>query len=253
VGLHDGLATLQLINGVWTDGGKIPGVTEIIYHIVEEDDGTLWLSTFNRGLIRVIPHKNGQNSSYSLSRFGKEQGISERVVIPVKLGDKIIFGNSDGFMWFDKNDNLFKPENFFGDYFENGYRVADVKKDIDGNIWIMGGRNKNFELSKITFSNSGKPRRETFPILNTIRDNDFYYSPYRLYPDKETAGILWITASDKLYKFDVTLFSQASTKTNCLALIREVETGGDSIIYYGGFNEMFDPNEMEWRLKPNLS
>jgi len=253
VGLHDGLATLQLINETWKDFGKIPGVSDIIYHIVEENDGTLWLSTFNKGLIRVIPHQNGQNSSYSISRFGKEQGISEKVLIPVKLGTRIIFVNSEGFIWFDKNDNSFKNDNNFGDYFENGYRVADVSKDINGNIWILGGKNKSFELSKITINGDETLNRKSFPILNTIVNNDFYSSPYRLYLDKETADILWITASDKLYKFDVSLFSQESAKTNYLALIREVKTDGDSIIYYGGFNEMSGPNEMEWRLKPNLS
>jgi ligand-binding sensor domain-containing protein len=149
VGLHDGLATLQLVDGKWTDGGKIPGISEIIFHIVEENDGTIWLSTLNKGLIRILPHKNGRNSSYSISRFGKEKGISEKGIITILYDDDVIFGNTNGFMIYDKNENSFKNKNIFGDHFTNGYRIEDAKKDNDGNLWIMGGRDKTFDVSKI--------------------------------------------------------------------------------------------------------
>jgi signal transduction histidine kinase/CheY-like chemotaxis protein len=248
VGLHDGLATLQFIDGKWTDGGKIPGVSEIIFHIVEETDGTIWLSTFNKGIIKVLPHKNGRNSSYSITRYGKENGISEKGIVPILLGDRIIFGNSNGFTLYDKNNDSFSYSSIFGDHYTNGYKVEDVKVDIDGNLWVMGGRNRSFEISRIIFSESKNPELETFPILNTILENDFYFVPYRIYPDKFSANILWITANDKLYRFNVESFVQSTRITNYRALIREVKIGNDSTIYFGGFKDSSNSVRNEWEL-----
>jgi len=57
VGLHDGLATLQLVNGNWIDGGRVPGISEIVFYIIEENDGTIWLSTFNKAQSRRMRWK----------------------------------------------------------------------------------------------------------------------------------------------------------------------------------------------------
>lgn len=252
VGLHDGLATLKYEEGVWTDGGKVPGVTELIYHIIEANDGTVWLSTFNRGLIRVQPHKNSKNSSYGISRFSNDQGVSEKVMIPFKFNDKIIFGNSDGFILYDEEDNSFEPVNPFGDYFIEDYRVGDVKKDSGGNIWIIGGKGKSFEISKISFSSDGTQSRKTFTILNTILENDYRFVPYRIYPDKENSNIVWITAGDKLYQFDVSSFLQPNAKNKYQTIIREVKVGSDSIVYYGGFENRQLQGNHEWNLSSNL-
>lgn len=253
VGLHDGLAVLQLVNGEWTDGGKIPGISEIVYYIVEENNGTIWLSTLNKGLIKVIPNKSGQNSSYGISRYGKDQGISDKGLIPLKQKENILFGNSNGFLLYNRNKNTFEHENIFGDHFTIGYRIEDVKKDIDGNIWILGGKDINIEISKIIFLEEGKTKRESFPILNTILENDFYFVPYRMYPDKYSSNILWITSADNLYRFDVTSFNQNVNKVVYNALIREVKAGGDSIIYYGGFQHKMNDYEMEWELSSDLT
>jgi len=253
VGLHDGLATLKKIDGKWIDGGRIPGVSEIIYHIIEEKDGTIWLATFNRGLIKIIPHSNGQNSSFSISRFGKEQGIPDQGLIPIEFNNKIIFGYANGFILFDNNENSFYHENVFGGYFSEGYKVSDVKKDIQGNIWILGGRNKNIELSRVNFSEEGTPGRKTYPILNTILERDFNFIPYRLFPDRKTRDIIWITAGNKLYRFDVKSFNQTITRVNYPALIREVKTEGDSIIYYGGLISKLDSEDKEWSIPSNLT
>lgn len=253
VGLHDGLATLRYLEGKWIDGGRIPGVTEIIFHIVEDSDGTVWLSTYNKGLIRITPYKNNQNSSYSISRFAREQGISEKEKIPLKINDKIIFGNIDGFISFDEAANKFRQEKIFGDYYLNGYRVVDVKKDAEGNVWIMGGKNRNFEISRVKLNEVGKPEVETFPILKTILENDFFFVPYRIHPDKNSSNILWITASDKLYRFDVEDHNRLLSDFQYTSVIREVKTGNDSIIYYGGFNKIISEENTEWKLWSNLN
>jgi signal transduction histidine kinase/DNA-binding response OmpR family regulator len=253
VGLHDGLATLRFLDGKWSDGGRIPGVSEIIFHIIEDKDGAVWLSTYNKGLIRITSHKNNLNSSYSITRFAKEQGISEKEKIPIKIGDKIVFGNIDGFISFDEAANKFRQEKIFGDYFSNGYRVVDVKKDVEGNVWIMGGRDRNFEIVRVNLNNIDNPAVESFPVLKTILENDFFFVPYRIHPDKKSSNILWITASDKLYRFDVEAHSRLLVDFRYDAVIREVKTDNDTIIYYGGFSKIQTDESTEWNLWSNLN
>ena len=251
VGLHDGLATLQFINGKWVDGGRVPGISEIIFYIAEDDDGTIWLSTLNKGIIRVVPNKNGRSSSYGITRYGNEKGIQDKGLIPVKFNDKILFGNSEGFLLFDKKENSFKHTNMLGEYFSNGYRIEDARNDLKGNIWVLGGRDRNYEVSKLTISKNGNLKRESYSVLNTIVENNFFYAPYRLYPDKYSSELLWITAGDKLYRFNLSSFKQSYLTTDSRALIREVKTINDSVLYYGGFEETNGDNLSEWNLSSN--
>ncbi len=251
VGLHDGLATLQFVNGKWIDGGRVPGISEIIFYIIEDDDGAIWLSSLNKGIIRVVPNKNSRSSSYGITRFGNEKGILDKGLIPVKFNNKILFGNSEGFLLFDKKDNSFTHTNILGDYFSNGYRIEDARNDIRGNIWVLGGRDRNFEISKLTISKDDNLKRESFPVLNTIIANNFFYAPYRLYPDKYSSDLLWITAGDKLYRFDLSSFNQSRLRSDSRALIREVKTINDSVIYHGGLGETNGIIQPEWDLSPN--
>lgn len=253
VGLHDGLAVLQFVNGAWSDGGKIPGISEIVQYVVEEDDGTIWLSTLNKGLIKIIPNKNGRITSYGITRYGKAEGITDKGLVPLKLSGKILFGGSNGFLVYNESENFFESDNTLGDNFTKGYRIEDAKADSYGNIWILGGKNRNVEISKLTITKNKKAALETFSILNTILVNDFYFVPYRIVPDKKLPNKLWITAGDKLYRFDVNYFNQYNEKVSYSTLIREVKTGTDSIIYFGGFNNASDVEKSEWNFNAGFS
>lgn len=253
VGLHDGLALLQLVNGEWVDGGKIPGISEIVQHIVEEDNGTIWLSTLNKGLIKIIPNKNGRNISYGITRFGKAEGVTDKGLVPIKISNKILFGGSNGFLVYKENKNAFESDNTLGDNFKEGYRIEDAKKDSYGSIWILGGINRNVEITKLTINKNEIKVQETFSILNTILVNDFYFVPYRIIPDKDLPNILWITAGDKLYRFDINYYHQYNEKVPYSTLIREVKTGSDSIIYFGGFNNTSDVEKSEWNFSSGIN
>ena len=111
VGLHDGLAKLRLVNGEWADGGRVPGVSEIITQVVEDADGTLWLSSYNKGLLRIIPDYNGDNSSYTISRY--ENFLSGRQQPFIDYKNKVIFGTEKGLMIFDRASDKFISDTSF--------------------------------------------------------------------------------------------------------------------------------------------
>ena len=254
VGLHDGVATLRFKNGVWTDGGKIPGVTEIILSITEETNGAVWLSTYNKGLIKLVPFSNGTQSSYSITRYGKEKGVAERQIVSIKVKNKIFFAAAKGFISYDKEHDYFLPDSQLGERFINNFLTVDAKKDVKGDIWVMGGGNNEFEIGKIIFDKNGKANWKSYPILNNILENDLIHAQYHIYPDSYSPDIIWIIANEKLYKFNINDSGINTHQLEYFALIRSVKTTGDSVIYFGdenNGNKSFKENE--WELQSDLS
>jgi signal transduction histidine kinase/CheY-like chemotaxis protein len=251
VGLHDGLAKLLFVNGEWTDGGKIPGVSEIITQIEEDRDGTLWLSSYNKGILKITTNNAGSNASYTISRYTN--------VLPGKqfpfitFGDKMIFGTANGLMSFDKDKNSFYPDSVFGKHFLGGFRVTDIKKDISGNVWIAGSKKNNPEIGRIVFDKKGY-KWESFPQLKLILENIPTFSPHKLFPDHFNKNLLWITQGEKLYRFNINQAVNYQSKQNFIAVIRSVNINGDSIIYAGGFNpaDLQKPGKV-WKLYAGLN
>ena len=254
VGLHDGIATLRLNNGEWIDGGRIPGVTEIILGIVEDAEGTVWLSTLNKGLIKLAPFKTDNHSSYSITRYGKEKGVVEKQSIPIPINNNVHFATSDGFISYDKEKDLFIADDKLGERFIGNYLTVDAKKDLEGNILVMGGKNSDFEIGKIVFDKNREPSWKAYPILNNILENDLMYAQYHIYPDKYSSDIIWIAANEKLYKFNTRDSLSTSTTQKYCALIRRVKINSDSTIYYGNELKVI-PSEKdgEWNLDAGLS
>ncbi len=244
VGLHDGLAKLKLLNGEWTDGGRIPGINEIITQIVEGSDGTLWLSSYNKGIIRISPDYNGNNSSYTIAHF--EEEIKSRQPPVVEYNGKVIFGTPDGPMNFDDESNSFVFDSRFGEYFKD-FNITDLKKDAANCLWITGNKNNSAETGKILSEGNKVFRWESFPQLKIIMDHISSFSMFKLFPDKNDRNLLWITYGEKLYRFDLKEADSRPHPADFYAVIRWISLDGDSTIYSGGFFPD-DLKNIEWNL-----
>ncbi len=245
VGLHDGLAKLKLLNGEWTDGGRVPGINEIITQVVEASDGTLWLSSYNKGILRIIPDYNGNNSSYTITHFQEKLGNRQPPLIEYE--QRVIFGTPDGPMNFDNTSNRFVFDSRFGNYFKD-FSITDLKKDAAGSLWITGNKNNSAETGRII---SGF-KWESFPRLKIIMDRVSSFSPYKLFPDKSDRNLLWITYGEKLYRFDLKEANSNTYQPDFYTVIRNINLDGDSTIYSGGF---FPENlkKIEWKLSPGTN
>ena len=234
VGLHDGLAKLLYENGEWKDGGRIPGVSEIITQIEEDNEGTLWLSTLNKGILKITTSNSGNNASYTILRF--ENTLDGREVPFTILKDGIIFGTQNGLMSYDKTKNIFFPDSVFGQYFTNDFREIDIKNDLNGNIWIAGTKKNSPEIGRVVFDNNGNYRWETFPQLKIILENVPAFSPHKLFPDQMNNNLLWIMQGEKLYRFNIDDVQTYHRQNKFNTIIRSVNINGDSVIYAGGFS-----------------
>ncbi len=234
VGLHDGLAKLIYENGEWIDGGRIPGVSEIITQIDEDGDGNLWLSTLNKGILKITTSNFGNNASYTILRY--ENKLKGKEVPFIILQNRIIFGTQNGLMGYDKIKNVFFPDSVFGQYFTNDFQVIDIKNDLNGNIWIAGIKKNNPEIGRIVFDKEENYKWESFPQLKIILENVPTFSPHKLFPDQLNKNLLWITQGDKLYRFNIKEAQNYSRENKFNTVIRKVNINGDSVIYAGAFN-----------------
>ncbi len=249
VGLHDGLAKLKLLNGEWTDDGRIPGINEIITQIVEGSDGTLWLSSYNKGIIRIIPDYSGNNSSYTIAHF--EDKIKGRQPPVVEYNGRVIFGTPEGPKNFDNESNSFVFDSSFGAYFKD-FNITDLKKDAANCLWITGNKNNSAETGRIVPQGNKGFRWESFPQLKIIMDHISLFSMYKLFPDKNDRNLLWITYGEKLYRFDLKEADSRPHPADFYAVIRRISLDGDSTIYSGGFFPD-DLKNIEWNLSPGTN
>ena len=241
-GLHDGLAKLILKNGEWTDGGRIPGVNEIIIQIVEDQDGTLWLSSYNKGIIRIIPDYSGNNSSYTISRF--EDKMSGRQLPVAVYKNRVIFGTRNGLMNFDQQKNTFVYDSRFDNHFRD-FNVTDLKLDAAGSLWIAGSKNNTAETVRMIPDNDGF-RWESYPLLRIIMDHLSAFSPYKLFPDRSDKNLLWIAYGASLYRFDINEAQSHIPPDDYYTLIRKISLNGDSTIYSGGLpSDLLNSSEFD--------
>ncbi len=249
IGLHDGLAKLKFIHGEWIDGGRIPGIKEIITQVVEAPGGTLWLSSYNKGIIRIIPDYNSNNSSYTISRF--EDKLPGRQIPIILFKDRVIFGTPDGLKNYDTSTDSFVYDSSFGNYFKN-FRITDLKTDAAGNLWIAGSKNNSAETGRIIPDSKNGYRWESFSLLKLIMDQISTFSTYKLFPDKYDKNLLWLTYGEKLYRFDLKEDYTRTAPNNYYSIIRQINLNGDSTIYSGGFSPIRLINK-EWDLHSGIS
>lgn len=248
-GLHDGIAKLKLVNRTLTDDGRIPGVNEIITQIVEDTDGSLWLSSYNKGIIRIIPDYSGNNSSYTILRLGDK--ISGRELPMEVYKNRVVFGTAKGPMNYDPESNTFVYDSRFGDHFKD-FSVTELKLDAADRLWISGSKNNTAETDRITPDTETGFKWESFPRLKIIVDHISSFSTYKLFPDKNDKNILWIAYGASLYRFDINESLSQSTPNEYYSLIRRVSVNGDSTIYWGAFSSV-KLGSREWNFASGLN
>ncbi|MFN7385263.1 MAG: two-component regulator propeller domain-containing protein, partial [Lysobacteraceae bacterium] len=114
VGLAQGMALLRHDGERWRDAGRVPGLTDAVRTLVEDDAGRVWVGTYNTGLLRVDLSGLGDDGTVGalpVERFGLDDGlpsINYNLVFPV--GGQPAFATSAGIYRFDEATRRFGPD-----------------------------------------------------------------------------------------------------------------------------------------------
>jgi signal transduction histidine kinase len=107
VGYDDGVALLKYENGAFVNAGRIPNLAVFVNSIVEDGASTLYIGTNYQGLARARINGNG---SYTVTRYGKAEGLSDTYVKAFTIAGKPVFHTSGRFFRLSQDGNSFQAD-----------------------------------------------------------------------------------------------------------------------------------------------
>lgn len=130
--------------------------SNVVFTLIEDSDGSLWLGTFGAGL-QHIENPDSENPKITVYRFDKSKNsISNNFIVSLHADNKgfIWIGtNGGGLNCFDKKNNTFKVYNT-----NNGLKsnvIQAITSDKNGDIWFTSTIVSKFSVKEGKFTHYG--------------------------------------------------------------------------------------------------
>ncbi|NUO80249.1 hypothetical protein HUU05_09250, partial [candidate division KSB1 bacterium] len=241
VGLRDGLASLRYDSATlkWIDEGRISGIHEPIWSIVENNEGRLWLGTEAQGVLRVsFSHGNHgatrQGENQKVERFDSRHGLPKGWVGVYPTRARTLFTSDKGLFRFDGDTNRFFPDSTYGSMFADGSRdVEVVSEDQHGSVWL--GSEEAAEINRALRQPDGSYLPESGSALSLAKTAIWAIYSDIAPADPRTNSAVWFGGPDGLLRYDSSIPRREALVYP--ALIRRVtilhEAAQDSVIFAG--------------------
>jgi signal transduction histidine kinase len=219
VGLFNGLASMRRENGIWRNEGRAPGIQDRITSLVKTDDGTLWASTLTSGYYRLTFSGKGSGiwDDVQVERFGTENGLPEGGGTIYDLNGTPYFSIQNTIYLFNHDEQRFEADSTF--MVIGGYQDrVRIEGDSD-QVWVIG-----MGMAMGTRRPDGEYQWLKAPFRR-FSENIIYTA----YPDEN--GVVWFGGSDGIIRYDSNV--EINYETDFPALVRQVVTGDESIIFNG--------------------
>ncbi|MBP7866377.1 MAG: hypothetical protein KA419_10540 [Acidobacteria bacterium] len=205
VGMQDGLASIRrsdVDGGPWVDEGRVPGITEQVRSIAEDDDGRLWLGTRNHGVLRLTFPGGGRKAARpvpAIERYGLSHGLPSPNENRVdRAAGGILFCTHAGIYRFDTPRGRFLPDPRFARLFGGeARRVSLLREDARGDLWLhtmietQGAHGTGVALRQA----DGTFRFVDTPFLRLAE-----YAIDAICPEPD--GVVWLGGTDGLLRYD---------------------------------------------------
>lgn len=230
VGLAQGMALLRHDGERWRDAGRVPGLTDAVRTLVEDDAGRVWVGTYNTGLLRVDLSGLGDDGTVGalpVERFGLDDGlpsINYNLVFPV--GGQPAFATSAGIYRFDEATRRFGPDPRYAGLFERPRTVYVLHDDPANGLWAYT-------------EDPATGLKET-GLVRTLADGTRQWDPrpLRAFTGQETFaihadgdGVAWFGVGDGLFRYDGRIPKDYAQPFD--TLLRKV-SGAQGRLLYGG-------------------
>ena len=230
IGLENGLSSIYRSNGKWIDEGNIEGIDETIFNIAEDNDGDLWLGTFNQGvlLLHISSFVNNRIYESEIVRYDTSNGLPEGFVYVRQAINKTLFSTGKGlYEYFDDYEGVhaFRQVSSFGAIFAEGSRgIHRLAEDDNGNIWMVTFSKKDVEVGFLISKENGEASWVNKPFLGISKE-----IIHAIYHDEN--GVTWLGGPEGLYRYDANV--EKDYEKDFYTLIRKVVLGKDSVIFWG--------------------
>ena len=239
VGMANGLSSIYLTNGTWTNEGKVEGIGEEIRSIAESPDGKLWLGALREGLLRVEFPQLSTNIPSNLAlknpvvkRYSTADGLPEGSAKIFSIEGKEYIGTDKetskySVFQFDEKSERFLADSTFGERFgvpkKNVFPIGP--QDANGYFWMAIKSDIPGKTSRV-LAKKGKDGLFTTQHFHEERFGEQVSRTTYL----DHKGIAWF-GGETLVQYD--LNSAFNPKTEFNAFVRRVNTNKDSVIYHG--------------------
>ena len=219
-GQLDGVTELQNTNGRFIQKAKLPGITDEVREILQDEMGYLWLQIPSKGLISY-------NKTSKIARFyDQARGLPYNSGNHLNWVDgKMLVGTIKGAYQFNQAKNRFEHINIFkGDSAANHNWISQMVQDKAGTLWTTSGNGTEISSFKKTASGYVPANAVLAPVKNQ--------QIFATYPDDNGSGI-WLGSTDNLIFLDTR--STVSFSAVEPALIRSVKVNTDSLLFSGTY------------------
>ena len=229
-GMFDGLTSFRLVDGVWMDEGRVPGVTEQVRTLYEQPDGSLWAGTQATGVLRVRWAERpapapAERPAAIIDRFGDADGISSGFVSVQQVDGTPYFGAVTGTLAVYRYDDASRR-------FERAVEFDGIGTDM---------RNVGFGLQQgsdgVVYVNFGKEtvvmRRQpdgtwSRDVAAFARFREFGSASSLL---AEADGTVWMPVGLQIIRLDSRRGSLMATPPT--PIIRRITVNRDRLLYGG--------------------
>ena len=234
-----GLWSIYKNKNGWIDEGQLLDISDPVNSIEEENNGTLWIGTNASGTYKITLNKDEKGNvslnKPQIQKFDNTNGLPSGLIFVKKLNGENYFLSAENFYTYDEDKNTF--------YLDNTYKVVtslanyispnNIIEDNLRRLWISLGR----EPALGTPQPNGTYQWLTAPFIRF--SNEIIQS---IYP--EDNGIVWFSSSSSVIKYDLTQSNFYNSEYS--VLVRKVDVGSDSTIYFGGRLEKESMPEIEY-------
>lgn len=138
-GTYLGLQKITYANGVFSNAGKVEGISETLRFIVVDNDDNIWASHPYHGVYRMelSPDKK---KIIKTTQFSNKNGLPNSLYNYVyRVKNRVVVATVDGIFEYNKAQNKFVRFKMFGTAL-NGISVQYLKEDNDGNVWFVNNK-----------------------------------------------------------------------------------------------------------------
>ena len=226
VGLWDGFASLRLENEQWIDEGRIPGISAEVSSFATADDHSLWVGTWNSGVLRL----GFSGPTPTVERFGVEHGLpalDDNYVQPIAGTAR--WSTNRGIYRFDDATQRFAPDPVFAELFPEGPRriVQRAAESPDGSVWMQTlDESRGVREAGVARKDANGRYRWTAQPLRALSGSWIEI----VYADDD--GVLWFGGADGLARHQPG--PPAAVRADYAAHLRQVSVLADGRVLHGG-------------------